>query len=175
MSLVQRLRDAFARSSCLDFDNVSLRIDRGVAYHLVPIAERMSSGTHEASSQLNAIRPFFLSERPLISIIKGDDIWVHVEGPEYDCAGTIYPLGAQVFIDKAGWLNLGPAEAIHLHQAIRRAVDAAAYRWLSERRKLELASPCRSPRDRSVEDEIALRQMAAAAGQDHLVMEPSHA
>lgn len=140
-----------------------------------PIAERMSSGTHEAWSQLNAIRPFFIGERPLISIIKGDDIWVHVEGLEFDCGGTVYPLGAQVFIDKAGWLNLGPAEAIDLHQAIRRAVDAAAFRWLSERRKLELASPCRTPRNRPVDDEIALRQMAAAAGKDLLEMESGHA
>ncbi|MDE2410712.1 MAG: hypothetical protein KGM18_02945 [Sphingomonadales bacterium] len=175
MSLVQRMRDHFARAPRGDFIKRSIEIDRGVAYHLVPMIERMATGTHEAWCLLNAARQFFIDDRPLISIVKGDEIRMLVEGPEYTCDGTIYPLGAQVFVDKAGWLNLGPVEALDLQEAIRRAIDVAAFRWLSEHSKLGMAAPFRMPRDRPIDDEIALRQMAAAAGPDHRDGEPADA
>ena len=42
MSLVQRVRDSFARPLNSGYQAYTLRIDQQVAYHLVPMIERMT-------------------------------------------------------------------------------------------------------------------------------------
>ena len=175
MSILGAIRDRITLAGPESgYTKATFRIDRAVAYHLIPIIEQLASGDHEARVRLNAIRPFFLGERPLVEIFKGDEIWVHIEGPLYTCGNMDFPLGGLVMADKAGWLNIGPVEATELLKRIRKSIDEVAFRWLSEN---AMIGPARSPRERRnrpIDDEIALHQMAAAAGSIHPVAEPSN-
>lgn len=176
MSILNTIRDRITRP-LFDpgFSKATFRIDRAVALHLVPIIEQLAPGDQEAWVQLNAIRPFFLGERPIVEIFKGDEIWVRIEGPIYTCGGIDFPLGGMVMADKVGWLNIGPVETIELLKRIRKAIDEAAFRWLSENAKIGQARSPRERRNRPIDDEVAFRQMAAAAGSIHREGEPSNA
>jgi len=55
------------------------------------------------------------------------------------------------------------------------AIDAAAYQWLLDNNLLDRIETFRARRNRPIDDEVALRQMAAAAGSIHPEAEPSDA
>lgn len=163
MSLLKRMRASFARLIDTTYVNVTFRMDRQVAYELLPIIKRMAPGTHDAWALINAVKVFFLDQRPIIAVHKGEETRAYIEGPQYACGSVTFPLGAQVFVDRAGWVNLNPVEAHDLHLRIGKAIDEAILRWLGEEGQLMLASPGRKERDRQIDDPVALRQMAAAA------------
>lgn len=145
------------------YTKATFRIDRQVAVHLIPIIKRLAPGDYEAWVQLDTIRPFFFDERPLLEIFNGKQVCVHIEGPLYTCGGMDFPLGGQLMADKFGWLNIGPGETRELLLRIRKAIDEATFAWASEN---DLGGEGRSPRvvrNRPVDDELALRQMADAA------------
>jgi hypothetical protein len=144
----------------------SFHVPTAIAAVLIPLVERLLADDADGDSFQTALRPFFLGERPRIAIIRGDDVALNVEGPRYKCGEETYPLGSQMFLDKLGWLNLGPVETEELHACLRAAIDAAAFRWLSEHGKIDQVKPSRQPRNRGIDDEIALRQMAAAASRN---------
>jgi hypothetical protein len=144
----------------------SFQVPTAVAVVLVPLVERLLADDKDGASFQAAIRPFFNGERPRLEIIRGDDIVLNVEGPRYTCGEETYPLGSQLFLDKLGWLNLGPVETEVLRACLRAAIDAAAFRWLSENGKIDQVKPSRQPRNRGIDDEIALRQIAAAASRN---------
>ena len=164
MSLLERMWDRFVRPAYRQHLKVTFWLERHVAYGLFPIIKRLAPGTREAWMQLDTMQTFFLYERPILAIFRGDALKINLEGPLYECGNNTYPLGAQIFVAHAGWISLGPIDANDLHRQIRKAIDDATFRWLSEAGKLTLATPCREPRYRAVDDDIALRQMAAAAG-----------
>lgn len=141
---------------------VTFRIDRGIAPDIIPIIERLAPGTDEAVTALYAILPYFRDERPITAIVRGKEITLYEEGPRFDCGKELYPLGGQLFVDRVGWLNLGPVDTVALHARLREAIDQAAFRWISERDKLALASPCRQPRVRAIDDYLARLEMLTA-------------
>ncbi|MFM5953327.1 MAG: hypothetical protein ACKOPE_03360 [Novosphingobium sp.] len=153
----------------------TVQVQRCIAPELVSLADRLFADDADGAAFRNALRPFFLTERPRIAILKGDEIWFHLEGPQFECGDRTFPLGAQVFIDGRGWQLLGPVDAADLHSVLREAIDAATYRWLAGHGMLERIAPLRARRNRPVDDELALRQMAAAAGSVHQNAEPSDA
>lgn len=163
MSLFQNLHARLCRALSPHDVKVTIRIDREVVHYLLPIIERIAPGTNEAWTALDAIRPFFRDDRPVTTIMSGNDIRFHEEGPLTTCGGQTYPLGAQVFINRLGWLKLGPVDARDLHAALREANDTAGYRWIFERDKLSRATPCREPRVRAIDDYLARLEMEAAA------------
>lgn len=153
----------------------TLQIPKDLAIVLVPLVERLLADNEDGSALRTALRPFFLGERPRIAVLKGEDVCFHLEGPQYDCGGQTFPLGAQVFIGERGWLNLGPVEAAALHKLLREAIDTTTTRWIIERDLLDHVRPLRAERNRRVDDPLALRQMAAAAGLIHQEGEPGDA
>lgn len=162
MSHLRSVRERLSQALSPHHVKITVRIDRQVAYHLVPIIERIAPGTSEAWTALTAIRPFFRDDRPVTAMVCGDDIRLYEEGPNYICGKQTFPLGAQLFVSQVGWINLGPVDAVELHSRLRAAIDQAAYRWISERDKLALASPWREPRVRAIDDYLAKLEMAAA-------------
>ncbi|TRD11113.1 hypothetical protein FGU71_04100 [Erythrobacter insulae] len=164
MSFIQQLRDRFARPQKSGFLNYNFRIDRQVAYYLTPLIERMASGDNEAWILLNAVRFHFIGERPISAIHLGEEVRLYVEGPRFECGDETFPIGAQVSVGWAGWVNLDPVEASDLDYKVRKAIDEAVFRWVSEANLTGRTSPCRQPRSREHEDHIALRQMVTAAG-----------
>jgi hypothetical protein len=52
----------------------------------------MLGGLSNGGSDGNALRPFFLTERPRIAILKGDEIWSHLGGLKFDCEDQTFPL-----------------------------------------------------------------------------------
>ncbi|MEP6868190.1 MAG: hypothetical protein ABJA20_06710 [Novosphingobium sp.] len=153
----------------------TVQVHKCIAPELISLADRLFADDADGAAFRNALRPFFITERPRIAILKGEEIWFHLEGPNFDCGDRTFPLGAQVFIDCRGWLQLGPVEAADLHAVLCEAIDAAAYRWLIDNNLLDEIEPLRARRNRLVDDEIALRQMAAAAGSIHPEGEASNA
>lgn len=153
----------------------TVQVQRCIAPELISLADRLFADDADGAAFRNALRPFFITERPRIAILKGEEIWFHLEGPIFDCGDRTFPLGAQVFIDCRGWLQLGPVTAADLHSVLREAIDAAAYQWLIANNLLDQIEPLRARRNRPIDDEVALRQMAAAAGSIHPEGEPSNA
>jgi hypothetical protein len=153
----------------------TVQVQKCIAPELISLADRLFADDADGAAFRNALRPFFITERPRIAILKGDEIWFHLEGPSFACGERTFPLGAQVFINCRGWLPLGPVDAADLHAVLREAIDAATYRWLIDRNLLDQVETFRARRDRPIDDEIALRQMAAAAGSIHPEEEPSDA
>lgn len=145
----------------------TVQVPKCLAVVLIPLVERLLADDDDGSALQSAVRPFFLGERPRIAILKGEEVWFHLEGPQYDCGGMTFPLGAQVFIANRGWFNLGPIQAAALHTQLREAIDSTAFRWIIEHDLLAHARPLRAERSRPIDDAIALRQMAAAAGSLH--------
>lgn len=141
---------------------VTFRIDRGIAPDVIPIIERLAPGTDEAVTALYAVLPYFRDERPITAIVRGKEITLYEEGPRFHCGKELYPLGGQLSVDRIGWINLGPVDTAALHARLREAIDTAAFRWVSERDKLALASPCRQPRVRAIDDYLAKLEMEAA-------------
>ncbi|MBU6394097.1 MAG: hypothetical protein KGQ75_05970 [Sphingomonadales bacterium] len=174
MSLMQRVRDSFARPANAGYQTYTFRIDQQIAYHLVPMIERMAGGHRDAWALVNAIRFHFADDRPIIASHAGIEARVYLEGPHQIFGDDVFPMGAQVAVGAAGWVNLDPIESSDLDRAIRRAIDDAVFRWVSEHNLTGRGSPCRQPRNRELEDHIALRQMAAAAGLSDRESEPSH-
>ena len=152
----------------------TVQIPRCLADVLVPLADRLFADTIDGAAFQYAIRPFFLGERPRTAILKGDDIWIYLEGPVYEIDGESFPMGAQMIVSPSGWLSLGPVEAAELHAELRKVIDATAFRWLIQKGLLGEAEPTRPERDRKIDDTIALRQMAAAAGLSAPESEASH-
>lgn len=140
----------------------TFRIDRDVALHLVPIVKRLAPGDYEAWVRLNVIRPFFLGERPITEIFRGDRVTINIEGPEYVCGGFNFPLGGLIIADQTGWLDIDPVETSELLKCLRKAIDEAAFRWLGENGKLDQPTSPHNQRNRPVDDEIARQQMVAA-------------
>ncbi|WP_296676314.1 hypothetical protein [Novosphingobium sp.] len=153
----------------------TVQVQRCIAPELISLADRLFADDADGAAFRNALRPFFITERPRIAILKGEEIWFHLEGPIFDCGARSFPLGAQVFIDCRGWLLLDPVAAADLHSVLREAIDAAAYQWLIGNNLLDQIEPLRPRRNRLIDDEIALRQMAAAAGSIHPEGEPNNA
>lgn len=149
-----------------------VQIPKCLAVILMPLIERLVADDDDGSALRTAVRPFFFGERPRIAILKGEEVWFHLEGPQHECGGQVLPLGAQIFVADRGWLSLGPADAAALHATLREAIDAAAYRWIIERGLLDHVQPLRAERNRRVDDPLALRQMAAAAGSIQQESEP---
>lgn len=174
MSLIQRVRDSFARPVNSGYQTYTFRIDQQIAYYLVPMIERMAEGHHEAWALINAVRLHFADERPIIAVHAGEEARVYIEGPHYTVGEDAFPMGAQVAVGWAGWLNLDPIETLDLDRAIRKAIDETVFRWVSEHNLSGRSTPCRQPRNRELEDRIALRQMAAAAGRFDPESEASH-
>lgn len=152
----------------------TVQIARCLADELVPLADRLFADTIDGAAFRFAIRPFFMGERPRAAILKGDDIWLYLEGPVYEIDGTQFPMGAQMIVSPSGWLSLGPVEAAELHTELRRVIDATTFRWLIQKGLLGDVEPLRPERDRKTDDPIALRQMAAAAGLSAPENEASH-
>lgn len=150
----------------------TVQVPKSLAVNLIPLIERLVADDDDGSALRTALRPFFLGERPRIAILKGEEVWFHLEGPQYECGGQVLPLGAQIFIADRGWLSLGPVDAVTLHAKLREAIDAAAYRWTIEQRLLDHVRPLRAERNRRVDDPLALRQVAAAAGAIQQESEP---
>lgn len=157
------------------FISHTIHVRKCIAPQLVSLADRLFADDEDGDAFQTALRPFFLTERPRIAILKGDEIWFHLEGPLYDCGGRTFPLGAQVFVDHLGWLQLGPVDAGDLHARLRKAIDAAVFNWLIEHDLLDQCEPLRSRCNRPIDDEVALRQMADAAALIHPEAEPSDA
>ena len=150
----------------------TVQVPKSLAVNLIPLIERLVADDDDGSALRTALRPFFLGERPRIAILKGEEVWFHLEGPQHECGGQVFPLGAQIFIAERGWLSLGPVDAAALHAKLREAIDTAAYRWIIERGLLDHVRPLRAERNRRVDDPLALRQMAAAAGSIQQESEP---
>lgn len=163
MATFHDLRARFARALFPPDVRVTFRIDRGIARDIIPIIERLAPGHHEAVTTLHAVLPFFRDERPVTAIVRGKDIMLYEEGPHFHCGKELYPLGGQLFVDRVGWLNLGPVATAELHARLCEAIDTAAYRWISERNALVRATPCRQPRVRAIDDYLAKLEMEAAA------------
>ena len=174
MSLLQRVRDSFARPINSGYQTYTFRIDQQVACHLVPMIERMADGDNDAWALINAVRFHFADQRPIIALHRGEEGRAYIEGPLYNVGGERFPLGAQVAVGCVGWVNLDPVEARDLDCTIRKAVDDALYRWLAEHDLTGRGTPCRQPRNRELEDHIAHYQMAAAAGRFEPESEASH-
>ena len=153
----------------------TVQVQKCIAPELISLADRLFADDADGAAFRNALRPFFITERPRIAILKGDEIWFHLEGPRFDCKDRTFPLGAQVFVDTRGWVQLGPVAAADLHSVLRVAIDAAAYQWLLDNNLLDRIETFRARRNRPIDDEVALRQMAAAAGSIHPEAEPSDA
>jgi hypothetical protein len=171
---MQRVRDSFARPLNSGYQTYTFRINQRVASHLVPMIERMAEGDSDAWALVNAIRFHFSDQRPIITMHAGEEGRAYIEGPRYNVGGEGFPLGAQVAVGGAGWVNLDPIEARDLDCAIRKAIDDTLYRWLAEHNLAGRGTPCRQPRNRDLEDEFAFYQMAAAAGRFDLEGEASH-
>jgi len=162
MATFHDLRTRFVRALSPRDIRATFRIDRGIAPDIIPIIERLAPGTDEAVTALYAILPYFRDERPITAIVRGKEITLYEEGPRFHCGRELYPLGGQLFVDRVGWINLGPVDTAALHSRLREAIDQAAFRWISERGKLPLASPCRQPRVRAIDDYLARLEMEAA-------------
>lgn len=150
----------------------TIQVPKSLALNLIPLIERLVADDDDGSALRTAVRPFFFGERPRVTILKGEEVWFHLEGPQYECGGQVLPLGAQIFVADRGWLSLGPVDAAALHAKLRKAIDAAAYRWIIEWGLLDHVRPLRAERNRRVDDRLALRQMAAAAGSIQQESEP---
>lgn len=140
------------------------RIPRDIECTLKPMLDRLLADNTDGASLIAAIRPHFGGERPRSEVIRGTTTRFYVEGPWYNVAELEFPLGGQLSFDHLGWLNLDPMQTSALRQRVREAVDDAIYRWAAAGNQLHHVSPCRRGRIRSLEDPLALRQMAAAAG-----------
>lgn len=174
MSLFQRVRDSFARPVNSGYHTYTFRIDQQIAYHLVPMIERMAEGHGDAWALVNAVRFHFADQRPIIAAHMGEEGRAYIEGPRYTFGYERFPLGAQVAVGCAGWVNLDPIEARDLDCAVRKAIDDALFRWVAEHNLTGRGTPCRQPRNRDLEDHLALHQMAAAAGRFDPESEASH-
>lgn len=140
------------------------RIPRDVECTLKPMIDRLLADNTDGATLITAIRPLFGGERPRSEVIRGTTTRFYVEGPWYNIAELGLPLGGQLSFDHIGWTNLDPAQTKSLRQRVYEAVDDAIYRWAAAGNVLARATPCRLPRIRPLEDPLALRQMAAAAG-----------
>jgi hypothetical protein len=141
-----------------------VRIPRDIEHTANPIIDRLLAPTFDGACLFSAIRPLFGGERPRSEAIRGTTTRFYVEGPWYNVADISFPLGGQLWFEDAGWVNLDPVQAACLLKRGRDSFDDAAYRWAAEANLIGRATSCRRPRIRSLEDELALRQMAAAAG-----------
>ena len=157
------------------FISHTIHVPKCIAPQLVSLADRLFADDSDGDAFQTALLPFFVTERPRIAILKGNEIWFHLEGPLHDCGGRTFPLGAQVFVDHRGCLQLGPVDAGDLHARLRKAIDEAAFNWLIEHDLLDQCEPLRSRCNRPIDDEVALRQMADAAALIHPEAEPSDA
>lgn len=153
----------------------TVQVQKCIAPELIKLADRLFADNADGAAFRTALRPFFITERPRIAILKGEEIWFHLEGPLFDCGDKTFPLGAQIFVNCKGWLQLGPVEAADLHAVLREAIDAATYRWLISHDLLDAIETFRARRNRPMDDEIALRQMVAAASPVLPEGEPSDA
>ena len=139
-----------------------VRIPTDIESILRPLLDRLLADDDDGLCLQTAIRPYFVSERPLVRIERGETTCLYVEGPWYTVGNRSFPLGAQLQTE-VGWLDLTPPQAAELISLIAKAIDAIAFRWLVQERQLGKAQPARRGRNRVIDDPLALRQMAAAA------------
>lgn len=141
----------------------TIQVPRCVAFALIPLADRLFGDDDDGDTFQQALRPFFLGERPRIEILRGDDTTFYLEGPKFVCGEKTYPLGAEVFVDNRGWISLGPVEADSLLAQLRASLDVAAYKWLVEHDLAAELACERLRRDRKFDDPLAIRRMVADA------------
>lgn len=140
-----------------------VRIPNDLGCILRPLLDRLLADDDDGDTFQKTIGPFFTAERPLVLIERGDTTRLYVEGPWYPVCDRSFPLGAQLATE-VGWFDLTSIEAAELIGKLREAIDATAFRWLIRKGKLSKVQQCRRDRNRAVDDPLALRQMAAAAG-----------
>ena len=128
-----------------------------------PLLDRLLADDADGMCLQTAIRPYFVGERPLVLILRGATTCLYVEGPWYAVGDRRFPLGAQLQTE-FGWFDLSPMQAAALIRLHEEALDVANLGWLTRENLLSEAQPTRYDRNRAVDDPIALRQMAAAAG-----------
>ena len=63
----------------------TIQVQKCIAPELISLADRLFADDADGAAFRNALRPFFITERPRIAILKGDEIWFHLEGPRFDC------------------------------------------------------------------------------------------
>ena len=150
-----------------------VRIPTDIECILRPLLDRLLADDADGTCLQTTIRPYFVSERPLVLIERGQTTCLYVEGPWHTIGKRSFPLGAQLQTE-VGWLDLTPQQAAELIRLIRGAIDAVAFRWLVQERQLSRAQPARHNRNRAIEDPLALRQMAAAASRSSPETEEHH-
>ena len=150
-----------------------VRIPTDIECILRPLLDRLLADDADGMCLQTTIRPYFVSERPLVLIERGDTTCLYVEGPWHSVGDQSFPLGAQLQTE-VGWLDLTPEQAANLIRLMRQAIDATAFRWLVQERQLSRAQPARHNRNRAIDDPLALRQMAAAAGDTSPETEERH-
>jgi hypothetical protein len=139
-----------------------IRIPTDIESILRPLLDRLLADDDDGTCLQTAIRPYFIGERPLVLIERGETTCLYVEGPWYNVGDRSFPLGAQLQTE-IGWLDLTPPQAAELISVIAKSIDAIAFRWLVQERQLGKTQPARRARNRAIDDPLALRQMAAAA------------
>lgn len=143
---------------------VTHRIDfpRDIEIILKPLVERLLADDDDGRALQAALRPFFLGTRPCIEILRGTETITYVEGPRYEVAGEIFPLGSRVFAE-VGWVSLDPFQTSELQTRLRVEIDRTVFRFLAESGSLDRASPyCPQP-NRSTDDAKAIASMIAWA------------
>lgn len=151
----------------------TVRIPTDIECELRRILDRMFADDDDGVSLQNTIRPYFVSERPLVLILRGATTCLYVEGPWYTVEGRSFPLGAQLQTE-LGWFDLSPSQAAELIRFYAEAMDATALRWLAQEGLLSDAQPARRDRNRAIDDQTALRRMVAAAGRTSPEAEGQH-
>jgi hypothetical protein len=144
------------------FSTHRVRIPTNIECELRTMLDRLFADDDDSLSLQNTIRPYFVSERPLVLILRGATTCLYVEGPWYTVGDKRFPLGAQL-LTEFGWFDLSPVQAAGLIQLDNEAFDATAIRWLTQNGLLSTGQPARNDRNRVVDDPLALRQMADAA------------
>jgi len=129
---------------------------------IIPLLDRLLADDADGMCLQTVIRPYFVSERPLVLILRGATTCLYVEGPWYTVGDRRFPLGAQLQTE-FGWFDLSPVQAADLIRLHEEALDAANLGWLTQENLRGKAQSTWQDRNREVDDPIALRQMAADA------------
>jgi hypothetical protein len=61
----------------------TVQIQKCIAPELISLADRLFADDADGAAFRNALRPFFITERPRIAILKGDEIWFHLDGTDH--------------------------------------------------------------------------------------------
>ncbi|MCQ9156785.1 hypothetical protein [Acidomonas methanolica] len=139
------------------------RVHPQIAREALPLIEKLLADTPDGETYRCAIAFWRHTERPPLTVYRGDGSTCRIDGPLQAAARTYFPLGG--LIETPGvTAHLTPFEANALDMRIREAIEQVIRAWTAEHELYDLL-PVDPHLDRRTADREALALIAQWAAQ----------